>query len=117
MNFDGFLSNEKIRNAWIAERDIDVYVRRSVRLLDKTSTTATPCLDIGSVEVNEDHQGIGIFTGFLNRFEQAAEKLNRAVYIIESIQNPRLRKFLAKRGYKIVSGSTDLAPNMFKIIA
>ena len=116
MNFDDFISNKSIRNVWIAERDIDVYVRKSIRLLDKSSTTPTPCLDIGSVEVYEPHRGIGIFTGFLDRFEQAAIKLHRAVYV-ESIQNPRLQKFLERRGYQMVPNSNEIAPNMFKIVA
>jgi GNAT superfamily N-acetyltransferase len=111
MNFDAFLSNQNIRNQWIAERDISVYIRRSVRVLDATMPKL--CLDIGSVEVEEEHRGMGIFTSFLNRFEKAAKDLNRSVYI-ESILNPRLIKFLERRGYKLVPGSQGLAPNMFK---
>ncbi len=116
MNFDEFVSNKNIRNLWIHEHSIDVYVRKSIRLLDTESTTTTPCLDIGSVEVDEDRRGIGIFTGFLNRFEKAASKLNRAVYI-ESILNPSLQRFIERRGYQLVPRSNDLAPNMFKIIS
>jgi GNAT superfamily N-acetyltransferase len=113
MNFDAFLSNQNIRNQWITERDISVYVRRSVRVLDATMPKL--CLDIGSVEVEEKHRGMGIFTGFLKRFEEAAKQLNRAVYV-ESIMEPRLVKFLLRNGYQYVPGQTDkdLAPNLFK---
>jgi len=113
MNLDQFVSDKNLRNMWIQERDIDVYVRKSIRMLDR-STTATPCLDIGSVEVHEDRRGQGVFKAFLDRFEKEAKKLNRAVYI-ESIMEARLVKFLKSRGYAFVRDSSDLAPNMFKI--
>ena len=114
MNLHNFISNDKLRNAWIKERGISIYIRRSVRLLDPNSTTATPCLDIGSVEVDEDERGKGIFTAFLSRFEREAEKIGRAVYV-ESILEPRLKKFLLKQGYQLVPNSSEMSPSMFKI--
>lgn len=114
MNLDQFVADKNLRNIWIQERDINVYVRKSIRMLDR-STTATPCLDIGSVEVHESHRGQGTFTAFLTQFEKAAGKLKRAVYV-ESIINEQLVKFLEARGYKFVSGRTGPAPSMFKII-
>ncbi len=113
MNFSGFLANDSIRNIWLNERGMKVYVRRSIRLLDEKSTAVTPCLDIASVEVKEDSRGKGIFTAFLKRFEVAAKNAKRAVYI-ESIQNPRFVKYLLRNGYKMSPRSNDIAPNMFK---
>jgi len=114
MNLDQFVANENLRNAWIRERDIDVYVRRSIRMLHR-STTATPCLDIASVEVREDRRGQGVFKAFLTRFEKEAKKINRAVYV-ESILEPRLVTFLTARGYSHVKGS-EQSQNMFKILS
>lgn len=113
MNFDTFIQRDKVRNAWIYERDIAIYVRRSVRFINNE---ATPCLDLASVEVVEKHRGIGIFTGFLKRFEDAAKQLNRAVFV-ESILNARLVSFLARRGYVKHPHSVDLCPSMYKVLS
>lgn len=113
MNFDIFIQSDNVRNAWIHERDISIYIRRSVRFIDNE---AIPCLDIGSVEVVEKHRGIGIFTSFLNRFEEASKKLNRVVFI-ESILNARLVSFLARRGYVKHPHSVDICPSMYKVLS
>ena len=114
MNLSSFLLNKNLRNQWIQEGKLRAYVRKSVRLLDSKSPTATPCLDIGSVEVDENHRGKNIFKQFLSKFELKAKKLNRAIYI-ESILNPRLTKFLLSNGYSFVPRYSDLSPSMFKI--
>ena len=110
MNFDTFIQSDKVKNTWIHERDISIYVRRSQRFIDDK---ATLCLDLASVEVVEGHRGIGIFTSFLNRFEEAATKLNRTVFV-ESILNARLIYFLSRRGYVKHPHSVDLCPSMYK---
>lgn len=115
MNLDQFLAEKNLRNTWIREHHLDVYVRKSFRLLD-ASTTATPCLDIGSVEVDEGQHGKGIFTAFLERFEQVAKTEKRAVYI-ESILNNQLKTFLLSRGYQMTPNSSDLSPNVFKLLS
>ena len=101
MNFDTFIASPKIRNVWIRERDIDVYVRRSKRLIDGNLVS---CIDIASVEVNERRRGQGIFKAFLNRVEKAAASMNREVFV-ESILEPRLLYFLLKRDYTLVPNS------------
>ena len=99
LNLDRFVEST-FRNAWIQEKNIRIYVRRSQRFIDDK---AIPCLDIGSVEVDENKWGQGIFTKFLNRFEAEAKKLKRAVFI-ESVINERLLAHLKnKRGYRIKS--------------
>ena len=112
MNLSEFISS-KLRNAWIEERNIKVYVRKSIRLFGKEMYQ---CLDLATAEVDEDKKGRGIFTKFLKQFDQEAKKLNRAVFL-ESILEPRLLEFFLKNGYKYVPGTTDLAPNMYKIVA
>ena len=112
MNFDMFVQSECVRNCWIYERDIAIYVRRSTRFINNKPIK---CLDLASVEVIEEHRGMGIFTGFLSRFEEAAKKLNRAVFV-ESILNKRLEKFLEKRGYTHHPHSVELCPSMYKVL-
>lgn len=101
MIFDTFIDSPKIRNTWIYERDIKVYVRRSTRYIDGNSVL---CLDIASVEVLEKRRGQGLFKAFLNRVEKAAAAMNREVFV-ESILEPRLLQFLLKRNYTLVPNS------------
>jgi GNAT superfamily N-acetyltransferase len=111
MNLDTFLATDGLRNSWIKERDIEIYVRKSVRLI---GSETYPCLDIGSVEVREKHRGQGVFTAFLYRFEQEAKKLGRGVYI-ESILNLRLKTYLLTKGYKLVPRTCDMSPSVYKL--
>jgi hypothetical protein len=113
MDLELFLSNTQLRNSWIFEKHIQVYVRRSSRIYEDRLYNF---LDIGSVEVIEEQRGRGIFTGFLKRFETEAINLQRGIYV-ESILEPRLIPFLKNMGYKFTYGcdETSMAPNMIKI--
>ena len=97
MTLDTFIDCDGLRNQWISERNISVYVRKSVRMIEGDLVA---CLDIGSVEVDEEHRGVGIFTGFLQRMEDYGKKLNRTIFV-ESILEPRLLRFLLQRGYQL----------------
>jgi hypothetical protein len=109
MNLSTFLASN-IKNSWIELKHLRVYLRKSNRYLDKNTTT--PCLDIASISVDENKQGQGIFTKFLDKFENIAKKLDRIVFI-ESILNDRLLKFLIeKRGYTLRKNSTP--PSVYK---
>ena len=84
-------------NEWLNGDDMAVYVRRSVpRYLtdDPKKEEKYVTLDIASVTVYE--KGQGNFTRFL----EEAEKLNPwpAIYV-ESVLEPRLEKFLLRKGY------------------
>jgi GNAT superfamily N-acetyltransferase len=113
MNFDAFIKATHLRNAWIYEQDIAIYVRRSMRFINDTTVL---CLDLASVEVAEHVQGRGVFTAFLYRFEQEAKKMNRAVFV-ESILNKRLENFLLKKGYIQHPHSTDICPCLYKLLS
>ena len=114
MNLTQFTADYRLRNAWLREPNMSVYVRRSVRILGN-NRDIVPCLDLASVEVDESKRGTGILTKFLRRFEAEAKSLKRAVYV-ESIQEPRLREFLLKNGYTLTGRDNDIAVNMFKIM-
>jgi hypothetical protein len=111
MNLDGFLSNESIRNAWVSERSIRIYIRRSMRYVGEQMV---PCLDVGSVEVMEKDRGTKVFTSFLGRFEVAAKQLKRGVYV-ESILEKRLLDFLLRRGYTNLTPDS-ICPSVYKKI-
>lgn len=112
MNFDYFILSPRDNRAWIREKHIDVYVRKSTRIINDEIFLA---LDLAAIQVDENMRGKGIFSKFLNRFENVAKSSNRIVYV-ESILEPKLEKFLLKRGYKKVPHSADIAPNMYKIV-
>ena len=112
MTLDEFLDNPLLRNEWIAEKNIRVYIRRSVRYINEKMT---PALDVGSVEVDEGKRGQKVFTEFLRSFEAAAKCAGRIVYV-ESILEPRLVPFLARMGYKFVPDTAPIAPSMYKIV-
>lgn len=111
MNLNSFLLNLHLRNAWIQEPHMKIYVRRSKRSLDVHLIES--CLDLASVEVSEKYRGKGLFTKFVERFEQAAEDLDRTVFV-ESILEPRLVGFFEGRGYKQMDNSTPTCPCLFK---
>jgi len=115
MNLNEFLESTD-RNAWIKEKHMKVYVRKSYRHLDVKTLTTTPCLDIATVEVDEDKRGSGILTLFIKRFEREAKKLARCVYV-ESILEPRLIPFLIKNGYAFVPNTCMDSPSLYKIPA
>lgn len=110
-NLQAFLADERIRNIWIVEKHISVYVRRGVHYINEE---LKKCFDIANIEVDEDYQGKGIFTKFLGRVEQAAKERNLVVYI-ENILEPRLVGFFERRGYARDPRAIDLLPCFFKI--
>ena len=116
MNLTEFLNTKWPPNQWIEEPHMRIYVRRSLRMLGNNKdgeNKLTPCLDVATIEVDEEKRGKGLFTLFLSRVENEAKNLHRNVYV-ESIQEPRLVKFLTKRGYEFVPNTCEWNPSMFK---
>lgn len=83
-------------NAWIEIPHGKVYVRLTARPIGKVRLLGTPewisCLDIASVEIDEEHRSKGIFKNWLKHAEQLADKRNITIYI-ENVLNDRLKKF------------------------
>lgn len=86
--FDNFLAGT-MRNAWVREPGIELYVRRSIRI----------GVGIDIANVNADKPGQGSFTRFLDKYEPDH------VFCVELIHNPRLPAYLAKRGYMQLGGA------------
>jgi hypothetical protein len=112
MNLNTFLADQRLRNAWIKEPHLSVYVRKSRRSL--TTYIVMDCLDIASIEVSVRHRNKGYFSHFLVVFEQAARDTNRAVYV-ENVISPILPTFLTGLGYKQTPTSTSDCPCMYLI--
>lgn len=90
-------------NLWYAFEDLhlNVYIRLTSRMIEGV---VTQTLDLASVEVEEEFQGKGFFTQFLDGIEALAKTHNRVIYV-ESILNSFLPEVLRRRGY-VQIGST-----------
>lgn len=84
------------RNRWLKYPCMEVYVRKSSRVL---SGQLIQCFDIGSVEVDEGYRNKGVFRVFLKRFEQIAAREGKHVFV-ENALNPLLADMLRRRGYQ-----------------
>lgn len=93
MTLNEFLENPYLRNAWLREPFMDVYVRRGAHCLgDKHSDT----FDIANVSVDDLKRGTGVFTAFLERVEE----LGLPVFV-ENVLDDRFQMFFLKRGYLV----------------
>jgi hypothetical protein len=87
-SFDYFLAGT-MRNAWVRESGIELYVRRSIRI----------GVGIDLAALNADEPGQGSFTRFRDKYEP------EHVFCVELIHSPRLPAYLAKRGYMQLGGA------------
>lgn len=95
-SFLEFVGNPLIRNGWIQEPGtIDIYVRRVF------VPTMRYGADIELANMTAEKPGKGALTAFLNRYEPLFR------FYVENVMNPRLYDYLIRRGYQIVSGSSD----------
>lgn len=80
-----------IATEWLSDDKMKVYVRRGLHYINGEGRST---LDIANVAVDEEYQGRGIFTEFL----EEAHKMNPwdATYV-ECVHNPALAAFLLKR--------------------
>lgn len=110
MNFptlDKFVNEfgDSPRIGWLVDGQVKAYMRKTERYI---AGTFQPTLEIANVSVPPHHKGQGHFTEFLARVEAIAKAQKRTV-LVESILEPRLGKFLLKRGYLIVPDSVPLS--------
>ena len=85
---DFLLSNQ--RNEWLACTTFKVFVRKSIRFYNGESFR---CLDLASIEVEEEWQNKGIFTTFLTLLLSTYPELN---IFVESILHPAVTHILKK---------------------
>jgi hypothetical protein len=91
-------SNTKV--TWLCGDTISVYVRKSLRFIDKSATgqdSFQQCLDISNIQVDEEHQGKGIFKSFMNEITVKYSHMN--IYV-ESILNPIVEKVCLSLGFE-----------------
>jgi len=95
MNFKQFVKS-KFRNQWISEPGIKIYMRKSIyKGID---------IDLANMEARKP--GNGSLTKFLDKYEKDY------VFLVESIVNRRLIKYLERRGYTRVQRNSPLQIDM-----
>lgn len=94
MTLEEFLVSP-LRNAWIAEPGIAVYVRKAIRL---SGLSPLACLDVANVEVEKERQRQGIFRNWLAKAERVASPRFECIYA-ENVHNEHLPAFLESIGY------------------
>lgn len=94
MTLEDFLAHP-VRNTWIYEPPIEVYVRKGVHFIADLGKPVR-CLDVANIEVEEDQRRQGVFKTWLKKAEQICPF--ECVYI-ENVQNPVLHDFLVQTGY------------------
>lgn len=112
VTFKEYIADETARNVWLNEPKFSVYIRRSMRYINGEKI---PCLDLGSIEVDEEERGKGVLKAFLLKMENAAKQMNRAVFV-ESVLEPRLIPFLLNRGYLKYPDSSEITPSFYRIL-
>ena len=105
MTLQEFLESP-LRNSYIYEEHIEVYVRKSKRFIEGETRDF---LDIANVTVEEKYRNQGVFTEFLKR----ASKTGRNIFV-ESILNPALEHICEKQGFTKVSWS-EYDVNLYKL--
>lgn len=109
MTLEDFLAHP-IRNTWIYEPPIEVYLRKGIHYIAALSKPCL-CLDIANVEVEHDKQRQGVFKAWLKKAEQLCPF--ECVYI-ENVQNPVLHDFLVREGYSPILNW--LTPSYYKLV-
>jgi len=80
---------------WLEEGPLRVYVRWTTRLLGGQLVRS---LDLATFDVDEDQQGQGVCTRFVQRAEELADREQCYLYV-ESVLSDRFAKWWQGRGY------------------
>ena len=87
----------KLKVEWLYGDNMHIYVRKSQRFIkDSDNSKFEECLDIANIQVDDEHQGKGLFTSLLKSVVEDYSHMN--IYI-ESIQNPAVQHIAKKFGF------------------
>ncbi len=96
--------NGKIKNKWINDDGISVYIRRSKRVPPWNSRELLNCLDFASITIHDT--GKGIFTNLLNATLDLAGIHSIPLFMVENILEQRFLSFLVRQGGIATHGIT-----------
>lgn len=88
------------RNMWCREGEVEVYVRRAQRMIrpQNSASFMVRALDIATLRT--ERPGSGRLSELFDHWEQLADDFNYGVVFVENVINPRLVKWLERRGYE-----------------
>lgn len=86
MTLEDFLAGS-VRNAWIKEPGIEIYVRKFMNRFD-----------VANIQVDESMRGRGVFTAWLTKAEGLVAG-QFGTMMVENVHNPILIPFLVRHGY------------------
>ena len=102
--FNHFVKSEQ-RAEWLYGDVMHVYVRKSFRfIVDGDNSKFEECLDIANIQVDDEHQGEGLFTKFLKNVIDNYPDWN--IYI-DSIENPAVEHIAKKFGFVFLNCNPD----------
>lgn len=107
MNLKQFITQTYIRNAWIEEDYVKIYVRKSIRNINGK---LFHFLDLASIEVEEEYQNSGIFTKLITDILSIYPDLN---IFVEAILNPIIPHVLNKFDFIEQSNEGEFQFNMY----
>ena len=104
-------SKNLVRNKWITNDKIEIYVIVGIRLLPiknigipgRYGLERVQCVDVANVIVDPLYQRKGYFKAFLEDAESLCTELNIDVVYIENVINKFLHKFLMRENYKPIT--------------
>lgn len=120
LTLEEFVETAWMRNAYIRYKDIEAYVRKSVRLIDGERKR---CLDMGNVQNRKrqknlnyatKHRRTGLFREFDDLMKKLAVEHGYDGVYVESVVNDFLPDVLVRYGYRLV---VDHVPEMMRDIA
>lgn len=112
LEFLGRTADWAPHSEWLnyAPYGMEVYVRVGVRKVP-WSKTPVKCFDVANVNVEEQRQGLGIFSRWMTQLHELLLTRGFAAIRIENVLNPRLADKLRRHHWVEVTGfSEDIAP-------
>lgn len=108
MTFQEFLANPQQRSAWVKFENINLYIRRSTRVLG--GTLSVECFDFANMDAEEATRGSG---NLWRAVDMAFE--TRAVYF-ENVLSPTLLASLQRRGWVMINNEyAAWQPSFYKL--
>lgn len=104
-----FLASGEKAN-WIYGEHTHFFVRKSLRFIREDNFKLEECFDLANINVDEEHQGKGIFSWVLEQLVTEFPDMN--IYI-ESIQNPAVEHICRKHGFVEINSHPE-CKNMVK---
>lgn len=107
MNTEEFLDQDLVRNSWVKDHNLDIYLRKGTRWLvynEDTHTIRESVFALDIANATAKTPGKGDFTRYLKYLEKLLKndryKVIECIYV-ENIMSEVFTKFLSRQGFKV----------------